>query len=76
MANSAQQENVHDCGPIAVYNAIELLEGREPCTEVDPEELRLNHLKLIRDALYVLDEGLEMPAFRAYMCRVCLDYLP
>ena len=76
MATSAQQENVYDCGPIAVYNAIELLEGREPCTEVDPEELRLDHLKLIRDALYVLDEGLETPAFRAYMRRVCLDYLP
>ena len=76
MAQSALQENVYDCGPIAVYNAVELLEGREPCTEVDPEELRLNQLMLIRDALYVLDEGLDTPAFRAYMREVCLDYLP
>ena len=76
MANSAQQENVHDCGPIAVYNAIELLEGREPCTEIDPEELRLKFLRLIRDALYVLDLGLETPVFRAYMREVCLDYIP
>ena len=76
MAQSAQQENVYDCGPIAVYNAVELLEGRDPCTEVDPEELRLKQLMLIRDALYVLDEGLDTPAFRAYMREVCLDYLP
>ena len=76
VARSAQQENVYDCGPIAVYNAIELLEGRKPCTEVDPEELRLNYLKLMRDALYVLDEGLDTEAFRAYMRKVCLDYLP
>ena len=75
IAKSAQQENVYDCGPIAVYNAIELLEGHEPCTEIDPEELRLYFLKLIRDALYVLDEGLETPAFRDYMRKVCLDYL-
>ena len=40
-ARSAQQVNVYDCGPIAVFNAIELLEGREPYTEIDAEELRL-----------------------------------
>ena len=76
VAKSAQQENAYDCGPITVYNAIELLEGREPCTEVDSEELRLNYLELIRDALYVLDEGLGTEAFRAYMRQVYLDYLP
>ena len=73
---SAQQDNVYDCGPIAVFNAIELLEGREPCTEIDAEELRLYYLNLIRDALYVLDERLATSAFRAYMRKVCLDYLP
>ena len=74
-ARSAQQNNVYDCGPIAVYNAIELLEGRRPSTAIDPELLRLKYLMLIRDALYVLDLGLETPAFRAYMREVCLDYV-
>ena len=76
MANSAQQENMYDCGPFAIYNAVELLEGRKPSTEIDPEELRLKYLRMIRDALYVVDQGLETSAFRTYMRRVCLDYLP
>ena len=76
IANSAQQDNGHDCGPIAIYNAVELLEGRTPCTDVDPEELRLKYLSMIRDALYLLDEGLEPRAFRIYMRKVSLDYLP
>lgn len=75
VASSAQQENAYDCGPIAVYNAVELLEGRKPCTDIDPENLRLSHLELIRDALIVLDGGLETPAFRAYMRKVYLAYL-
>lgn len=74
-AASAQQDNPYDCGPIAVYNAIELLEGRQPCTDIDPEELRLRYLMLIRDALYVLDQGLATRAFRVYMRKVCLDYI-
>ena len=74
-AASAQQDNPYDCGPIAVYNAIELLEGRKPCTDIDPEELRLRYLMLIRDALYVLDQGLATRAFRVYMRKVCLDYI-
>lgn len=76
IANSAQQENGYDCGPIAIYNAIELLEGRKPSTEIDAEVLRLKYLMLIRDALYLFDQGLETPAFRAYMRKVCLAYLP
>ena len=75
IAKSAQQQNEYDCGPIAIYNAIELLEGRKPSTEIDPEVLRLKYLTLIRDALYVFDQGLDTPAFRAYMRKVCLDYL-
>ena len=74
-AVSAQQDNPYDCGPIAVYNAIELLEGRKPCIDVDPEELRLRYLMLIRDALYVLDQGLATRSFRVYMRKVCLDYV-
>lgn len=76
IAESAQQENTYDCGPIAVYNAIELLEGRKPSTEIDADILRLKYLMLIRDALYVFDQGLETPAFRAYMRTVSLAYLP
>ncbi|CAF9935401.1 MAG: hypothetical protein ALECFALPRED_006376 [Alectoria fallacina] len=73
-APSAQQENSYDCGPIAIYNAMELLEGRRPGTEVDTEELRLRYLMLILDALYLLDQDLETPAFRARMREVCLEY--
>ena len=72
--SAAQQENSYDCGPIAIYNAIELLEGRRPGTEVDTEELRLRYLMLILDALYLLDQDLETPAFRARMREVCLEY--
>lgn len=75
IANSAQQQNEYDCGPIAIFNAIELLEGRKPSTKIDPEVLRLKYLMLIRDALYVFDQGLDTPAFRAYMRKVYLDYL-
>ena len=72
---SAQQANPYDCGPIAIYNAVEILEGRQPSTEVDAEGLRLRYLQLICGALYALDQGLELPEFAAYMRRVCLDNL-
>ena len=73
-ADSAQQENTYDCGPIALYNAIELLDGRKPCTEIDPEILRLRYLKLILLALFLSDEGVEPAALRFLMRKVCLDY--
>lgn len=72
---SAQQENMYDCGPIAMHNAMELLEGRVPRYNVDTERLRRVYLLLILEAVYLLDEGLEMPAFKARMRKVCLDYM-
>ena len=72
---SAQQENSYDCGPIAIYNAIELLEGRTPKSEVDTEQLRKNYLERILGALELLNEALDPPAFRACMRKVCLDNL-
>ena len=72
--DSVQQENTYDCGPIALYNAIELLDGRTPRTDIDPEALRLRYLKLILTALYLSDEGLEPTALKFYMRKVCLDY--
>ena len=74
-AASAQQENLYDCGPIAIYNAIELLEGRKPKAEIDAEVLRCRYLGVILDALYLLNEGLEIPAFRARMREAYLDYV-
>lgn len=73
-ATSAQQDNTYDCGPIAIYNALELLEGRRPRTEVDAEELRLRYLMRILNGLYLLDERLETPEFRACMREICLEY--
>lgn len=73
-ATSAQQDNPYDCGPIAIYNAIELLDGRKPKTEIDTEQLRLRYLMLILEALYLLDEDLETSEFKARMRKVCLDY--
>ncbi|KAL9070547.1 MAG: hypothetical protein Q9161_004844 [Pseudevernia consocians] len=72
---SAQQDNPYDCGPIAIYNAIELLEGRTPKSEVDTEQLRKNYLERILGALELLNEALDPPAFRAFMRKVCLDNL-
>lgn len=72
---SAQQENAYDCGPIAIYNAMGLLEGRSPGTEVDTESLRLKYLTLILDALPLLSEELELPEFRARMRHIWLDSL-
>ena len=66
-ATSAQQDNVYDCGPIALYNAMELLEGRRPENEVDTDNLRLKYLILILDALPLLDQGLELAQFRSRM---------
>lgn len=74
-AISAQQGNMYDCGPIAMYNAMELLEGRVPRYNVDTERLRRVYLLLILEAVYLLDEGLETPAFKARMRKVCLDYM-
>ena len=70
---SAQQENSDDCGPIAIYNAIELLEGRRPNSEVDAELLRMIYLDWIFEALEILLEGLELPALRTRMREVCLE---
>ena len=71
---SAQQENTYDCGPIAVYNAIELLEGRTPSTDVDAEDLRLRYLRFVLFALYCLNEGLESSMFRACMREASLTH--
>lgn len=73
-ATSAQQDNPYDCGPIAIYNAIELLDGWKPKIAIDTENLRLRYLLLIVDALYLLDEDLETPELRARMRKLCLDY--
>ena len=73
-ATSAQQDNPYDCGPIALYNAIELLDGWKPKSEIDTEYLRLRYLMLILAALYVLDEDLETSEFKARMRKVFLDY--
>lgn len=75
-ATSAQQDNPYDCGPIAIYNATELLKGRRPNAEVDTENLRLRYLQVIVDALCLLDEGLKTPAFRARMRKVYFDDYP
>lgn len=72
---SAQQENPYDCGPIAIYNAITLLEGRRPKSEVDAEVLRMIYLEWIFDALNLLWEGVEPPALRTRMGEVCLENL-
>lgn len=55
-ATSAQQENSYDCGPIAIYNATELLQGRKPESEVDTEELRLTYLTRILAGIHLLYE--------------------
>ena len=70
---SAQQDNPYDCGPIAIHNAQELLEGHTPSTDVDTEDLRLRGLYLIRDALLLLEEGLEIPEFRARMRELYME---
>ena len=75
VGHSAQQMNTYDCGPIAVYNAVELLEGRRPSVDVDTEQLRLRYLGLILDTLHLLSQGLDLSAFRAYMRKACLDYV-
>ncbi len=64
---SAQQKNPYDCGPIAIYNAIELAEGRTPNTRIDPEYLRLKFLQQIHKGLYLLDEELEPSVVRLHM---------
>ena len=73
---SAQQDNPYDCGPIAIHNVQELLEGNTPRTDVVTESLRLSNLHLIHDALLLLKEGLEVPEFRARMRRTYVtEYL-
>ena len=72
--NSAQQENTYDCGPIALHNAIELLHGRRPRTEIYPEVLRLRYLQLILLAFYLSNEGLEPSALRVRMRELCSIY--
>ena len=73
---SAQQDNQYDCGPIAIHNAQELLEGNTPCTDVHIESIRLSSLYLIHDALLLLKEGLEIPEFRARMRKTYMaEYL-
>lgn len=73
-ATSTQQENPYDCGPIAIHNAGELLEGRTPKTDVSTENLRLMYLRLILDALCLLNEGLPTSTFRARMREIWLDH--
>ena len=75
LGTSAQQDDAYDCGPIAIYNAMELLEGRGPRDEVDTEGLRLKYLTLILDALILLNEELELPEFRARMRKIWIDSL-
>ena len=70
---SAQQDNPYDCGPIAIYNVQELLEGNTPSTDVDTEDLRRRDLYLIYDALRLLEEGLEIPEFRARMRKMYME---
>lgn len=70
---SAQQENPYDCGPIAIHNTQKLLEGHMPSTNVDTEGLRLRGLYLIRDALLLLEEGPEIPEFRARMRQLYME---
>ncbi|CAF9937748.1 hypothetical protein IMSHALPRED_000527 [Imshaugia aleurites] len=72
---SVQQENPYDCGPIAVYNAMMLLEGRKPKVDVDTEQMRLTFLRLILGALYLLNEDLEAPEFRARMRKLWLEVI-
>ena len=73
---SAQQDNPYDCGPIAIHNAQELLEGITPRVDVHTESIRLSSLYLIHDALLLLKEGLEVPEFRARMRETYLaEYL-
>ena len=72
-AASAQQDNAYDCGPIALYNAMELLEGRKPGTAVDTDNLRLKYLMLILDALPLLDQGLGLAEFRSRMRELWLN---
>ena len=73
---SAQQENPYDCGPIAIHNAQELLEGYTPRTNVVTESIRLSSLYLIHDALLLLKEGLEIPEFKARMRKTYIaEYL-
>ena len=72
--DSVQQENTYDCGPIALYNAIRLLDGRWPSTEIDPETLRLRYLQLILTALSLSYQRVEPSALRAHMRKVCRDY--
>lgn len=56
-----QQDNKNDCGVIATYNAIELLNGREPELDINPKRIRLRFLELILSALKsqssIRDEG-------------------
>lgn len=73
-ATSAQQKNAYDCGVVALYNAMELLEGRSPTSEIDAESLRLKYLTFILDALPLLDGGIELPEFRARTRKIWLDY--
>ncbi|KAM0802872.1 hypothetical protein BDR22DRAFT_842794 [Usnea florida] len=73
---SAQQDNPYDCGPIAIHNAQELLEGNTPSTDVHTESIRMSGLYLIHDALLLLKEGLEISEFRARMRKTYIaEYL-
>lgn len=72
-ATSAQQDNAYDCGPIALYNAMELLEGRRPEIAVDTDNLRLKYLMLVLDALPLLDQELELAEFRGRMREIWLN---
>jgi len=51
MGTSVQQKNHYDCGPIAVYNAIELLGNRRPSETIDAEHHRLCYLTKILSCL-------------------------
>ena len=73
---SKQQDNPYDCGPIAIHNAQDLLEGITPRTDVDTKSIRLSSLHLIHDALLLLKEGLEIPEFRTHMRKTYIaEYL-
>jgi hypothetical protein len=48
---SPQQENSWDCGIFSIYNATELLAGRQPETNVSPTELRVQYLDLVLQEL-------------------------
>lgn len=51
LGTSAQQDNIHDCGPITVYNAISLLRDRYPEKYLDTETFRCCCLDRILSSL-------------------------